>query len=67
MFFQYHRFFINPNHFKFYHLIIINIKYLKLNVIFMQYYPFFINPINFIFYYSIFLLILFLYLNLILN
>ena len=44
-----------------------NIKILKLNVLFMHYNRFIINQINFISYYSIFLLILFLYLNLIFN
>ena len=64
---RYYRFFNYPVNFIYCYFFIINIKVLKLNVIFMQYDPFLIYPINFIFYYSIILLILFLNLNLLFN
>ena len=53
MFIEYYHFFIHPIHYIFNHFFIINIKILKLNVIFVQYNRFFIYPTHFLFNYSI--------------
>ena len=53
IFMQYYRFYINPVHFMFNHLFIINFHILNLFVISMQCYHFFINLIQFKFDYSI--------------